>query len=182
MFVRTRLSPQWLCQFACPPAMSETSCCFLRLPACDVSVLGFGHSDRYVVASHCCLICISLITFDAEHLFILLICHPYRLPNPGFLGFSCGSAGQESCNAGDLGLNPGLRRSLGEEKGYPLQYSGMEKSMNCIVHGVTKSQSMGSQRVHELYSPWGHKVSDSEQLSLMSPSVRCLFRFSCPIF
>ena len=142
MFVRTRLSPQWLCQFACPPAMSETSCCFLRLPACDVSVLGFGHSDRYVVASHCCLICISLITFDAEHLFILLICHPYRLPNPGFLGFSCGSAGQESCNAGDLGLNPGLRRSLGEEKGYPLQYSGMEKSMNCIVHGVTKSQTL----------------------------------------
>ena len=42
-------------------------------------------------------------------------------------------------NAGDLVLIPGLGRSLGEGKGYPLQYSGLENSMNCIVHGVTKS-------------------------------------------
>ena len=55
-------------------------------------------------------------------------------------GFPCGSAGKESaCNVGDLGLFPGLRRSPGEEKGYPLQYSGLENSMNCIVHGVTNS-------------------------------------------
>ena len=55
-------------------------------------------------------------------------------------GFPCGSAGKESaCNAGDLGLIPGLGRSPGEGKGYPLQYSGLEKSMDCIVHGVTKS-------------------------------------------
>ena len=40
------------------------------------------------------------------------------------MGFPCGSAGKESaCNVGDLGLIPGLRRSPGEEKGYPLQYS-----------------------------------------------------------
>ena len=122
--------------------MSETSCCFLCLPACDGSVLDVGHSDRCVLASHCGLICISLITFDAEHLFILIICHPYRLPTPVFLGFSYGSAGKEStCNAGDLGLNPGLGRSLGEGKGYPLQYSGLENSMNCIVHGVAKSRT-----------------------------------------
>ena len=44
-----------------------------------------------------------------------------RLPTPVFLGFPCGSAGKEStCNAGDLGLIPGLGRSLGEGKGYPL--------------------------------------------------------------
>ena len=43
------------------------------------------------------------------------------------------------CNMGDLGLIPGLGRSPGEGKGYPLQYSGLENSMNCIVHGVTKS-------------------------------------------
>ena len=46
------------------------------------------------------------------------------------LGFPCGSAGKEStCNAGDLGLIPGLERSPGEGKGYPLQYSGLENSM-----------------------------------------------------
>ena len=39
----------------------------------------------------------------------------------------------------DLGLIPGLGRSPGEEKGYPLQYSGLEKSMDSIVHGVPKS-------------------------------------------
>ena len=57
------------------------------------------------------------------------------------LGFPGGSAGKESaCNAGDLGSIPGLGRSPGEEKGYPLRYSSLENSMNCIVHGVAKSQ------------------------------------------
>ena len=47
------------------------------------------------------------------------------LPTPVFLGFPCGSAGKESTrNVGDLGLIPGLGRSPGEGKGYPLQYSG----------------------------------------------------------
>ena len=47
------------------------------------------------------------------------------------MGFSCGSAGKEAaCNAGDLGLIPGLGRSLGEGKSYPLQYSGLENSMH----------------------------------------------------
>ena len=56
------------------------------------------------------------------------------------LGFPCGSAGKEStCNAGDLGLIPGLDRSPREGKGYPFQYSGLENSMDCIVHGVSKS-------------------------------------------
>ena len=41
----------------------------------------------------------------------------------------------------DLGSIPGLGRSPGEGKGYPLQCSGLENSMNCIVHGVTKSQT-----------------------------------------
>ena len=52
------------------------------------------------------------------------------------------SAGKEStCNAGDLGLIPGLGRSPGEGNVYPLQYSGLENSMDYIVHGVTKSQT-----------------------------------------
>ena len=44
---------------------------------------------------------------------------------------SCGSAGKESaCNVGDQGLIPGLGRSLGEGNSYPLQYSGLENSMD----------------------------------------------------
>ena len=61
---------------------------------------------------------------------------------PVFLGFPSGSAGKESaCNAGDLGLISGLGRSPGEESGYPLQYSGLENSMDRIVHGVAKSRT-----------------------------------------
>ena len=54
-------------------------------------------------------------------------------------GFTGSSAGKESaCNAGDPGSIPGLGRSAGEGIGYPLQYSGLENSM-------------------DLYSPWGRK-------------------------
>ena len=57
------------------------------------------------------------------------------------VGFPGSSAGKESaCNAGDPGSIPGLGRSTREGKGYPLQYSGLENSMDCIVHGVAKSQ------------------------------------------
>ena len=53
-----------------------------------------------------------------------------------------GSAGKESaCSMGDLGSIPGLGRSPGEGKGYPLQYSGLENSMDCIVHGTPKSRA-----------------------------------------
>ena len=56
------------------------------------------------------------------------------------LGFPCGSAGKESaCNVRDLGLIPGLGRSPGEGKGYPLQYFGLENSMHSIAQGVAKS-------------------------------------------
>ena len=55
-------------------------------------------------------------------------------------GFPCGSAGKESaCNVRDLGSIPGLGRSSGEGKGYPLQCSGLENSMDGMVHGVAKS-------------------------------------------
>ena len=59
--------------------------------------------------------------------------------------FPCGSADKESaCNKGDLGSIPGLGRSPGEGKGYPLQYSGLENPMDYIVHGVAKSQTRQS--------------------------------------
>ena len=65
-----------------------------------------------------------------------------RLPTPVFLGFPCGSAGKESaCNVGDLGSIPGLGRSPGEGKGYPLQYFGLENTNIYTVHGVAKRYS-----------------------------------------
>ena len=66
-----------------------------------------------------------------------------------FLGFFCDSAGKESTsNAGDLGSISGLGRSPGEGKGYPLQYSGLKNSMDCIVHGVAK----GGTRLSDFYT------------------------------
>ena len=57
--------------------------------------------------------------------------------NLGFLGDS--DRKESTCNAGDMGSISGLGRSAGEGNSYPLQYSGMENSMDCIVHGVAKS-------------------------------------------
>ena len=63
-----------------------------------------------------------------------------RLPTPVFVGFHGGLASKE-CNAEDLGLIPGLWRSPGDRKDYPLLYSGLENSMDCIVHGISKGQT-----------------------------------------
>ena len=58
------------------------------------------------------------------------------------MGFPGGSDSKESAhNVGDLGSVPGLGKSPGEGKGYPLQHSGMENSMDSIVHGVARSQT-----------------------------------------
>ena len=58
------------------------------------------------------------------------------------LGFPCGSAGKESaCNVGDLGSIPELGRSPGEQNSYPLQYSGLENSMDYTVSGVANSRT-----------------------------------------
>ena len=65
-----------------------------------------------------------------------------RLPTPIFLGFPGGWVGKESTrNAEDLCSIPGLRRSPGEGNSYPLQYSGLENSKDCIVHGVAKNRT-----------------------------------------
>jgi len=78
------------------------------------------------------------------------------------LGFPCGSAGKESsCNAGDLGLIPGLGRCPGEGKDYPLQYSGLENSTDCAVSGVAKSWTQLSDfHFHSPFSlSFNHSVS-----------------------
>ena len=59
--------------------------------------------------------------------------------------FPGGAANKEPAwNAGDLGSIPGLGRSPGEGKSNTLQYSGLENSMDCIVHGITKSWTQPS--------------------------------------
>ena len=59
-----------------------------------------------------------------------------------FRGFSGDSDSKVSaCNVGDTGSIPRLGRSPGGGTGYPLQYSGLENSVDCIVHGVAKSQT-----------------------------------------
>ena len=76
------------------------------------------------------------------------------------LTFPGSSAGKESTsNAGDPGLIPGLGRSPGEGNGYPLQYSGLENSMDYIVHGVAKSRTQLSDFY---FSSFSYTCSGSE--------------------
>ena len=76
-----------------------------------------------------------------------------------------GSARKESsCSAGDLGSIPGLGRSPGEGKGFPLQYSGLEKSMDYIVHGVAKSWTRLNLKIHlDEQSEVNQLISDSSE-------------------
>ena len=68
------------------------------------------------------------------------------------LGFPCGSAGKESArSAGNLGSIPGLGKSPGKGTSYPLQYSGLENSMDCTVHRIAKSRTRLSNFHFSLY-------------------------------
>ena len=70
------------------------------------------------------------------------------------MDFPGGSDGKVSVyNVGDLGLIPGLGRIPGEEKGYPLHSSGLENSMDCIVHEVAKSQTQLSDFLRRKWQP-----------------------------
>ena len=87
-------------------------------------------------------------------------------------GFSCGSVSKEfPCHASDLGSIPALGRSLGEGKGYSLQDSGLENSMDCIVHRVTKSQT----RLSDL-----HFRAEVPQRYKMTEMVHTVFTLSGP--
>ena len=84
-----------------------------------------------------------------------------RLPTPVFMGFPCGSAGKESAHMQETWVRPlGWEDPPGEGKGYPLQYSGLENSMDWI-------------------SPRGPKELDTtERLSLYKSSVLTTYYFS----
>ena len=80
-----------------------------------------------------------------------IMAYPLMLSLPN-LGFPGGSAGKESaCNEGDLDSIPDLRRFPGERKDYPLQYSGLEKSMDRIVRGDHKELDTTEQLSLSLY-------------------------------
>ena len=68
--------------------------------------------------------------------YCIVINTPFRTVFATYWGFPCGKS---TCNAGYLGSIPGLGRPTGKGKGYPLQHFGLENSMACVVHGVTKS-------------------------------------------
>ena len=92
--------------------------------------------------------CLYILEINALSVLCLLLFSPILRA----IFSPCGSAGKESaCNAGDLGLIPGLGRSPGEGKAYPLQYSGLEDSMDYTVHGVTKSRTRLSRHFHLLF-------------------------------
>ena len=89
----------------------------------------------------------------------------------------CGSSGKESpCNVRDLGSIPGLGRSPGEGEGYPPKYSGLENSMDCVVHGVGKSRTWLSLFTLEsiflsLLAPWEIQ-RDGHSLYMMDQELR----------
>ena len=94
--------------------------------------LSLSLSDQQSCLRWCVLVCLRAACLLIIWL-VFLSC---------LLSFPSGSAGKESaCNGGDLDLIPGLERSTGEWNGYPLQYSGLENSMECVVHRVAKSQT-----------------------------------------
>ena len=85
---------------------------------------------------------------------VFSISEEFKCISCGSNTFPCGSAGKEStCSEGYLGSIPGVERSPGEGKGYPLQYPGLGE-------------------VHELHSPLGHKESDTTFSSLHFSSCR----------
>ena len=98
------------------------------------------------------------------------------------VGFPCGSAGKESTRkAGDPGSIPGLGRSPGEGKGFPLQYSGLENSMDCIVHGVTQSRPWLSD-LHSLHPGGLSSLTLCPSLALLSSLFCCFQSLGCVWF
>ena len=82
-----------------------------------------------------------------------------------------GSEGKESaCNMGELGSIPELGRYPGEGKSYSLQYSGLENSMDCIVHGITKSRTRLSDFHFRL------KIQNLIKISICGYACECILK------
>ena len=95
-------------------------------------------------ASQTCLLALNPGLLNPEGLLKLRLLGPTLVFSlvPSSRAFPDSSVSKESaCNAGDPGSIPGPGRSAGEGIGYPFLYSGLENFMDCIVHGVAKSQT-----------------------------------------
>ena len=118
---------------------------------------------------------------DSWRSFYFALTSPCLFTSTRIYGGLGGPAGKESaCNAGDLGSVPGLGRSPGEGHGNPLQCSGLENSMDCIVHGVTKSRTWltdFSLSLSEYVSNWSKRPSCGKVLLSYLP-----FYFSGKLF
>ena len=96
------------------------------------------------------------------------------------MGFPCGSADTESpCNVGDLGSIPGLGRSPGEGKGYPLQYSGLDP-YGCKELNTTERPSLKMPKAFWLYY-WEQGVPNIKKLKFYA-CLNTRFAFSCLLF
>ena len=100
---------------------------------------GYGLHNNVIVPNTT-----ELYTQECLREWVLYVCLPQLKIKRGFPDSSAGK--ESACNAGDLGLVPGLGKSPGERNGSPLQYSCLENSMDreawwATVHGITKSQT-----------------------------------------
>ena len=146
------LQPPLLCSvnFACHCHPSETASMFYQSSP-SALCLAFG-AGMCVSSKKAGITRVFLLLFffghASRHAGSSFSSSPDKGWNPGPLQWKCGvlttglpekSSSLSSCNVGDLGLIPGLGRSPG--KGDPLQYSGLENSLDCIVHGVAKNRT-----------------------------------------
>ena len=101
----------------------------MSFPIRGYDIVGLGWALESIYLKSLCFQNVPHQCRDENHI-------SYRLIS----GLPLYSAGKESaCCAGDLGSIPGLGRSPGEGKGYPLQYSGLENSRECVDYEVAKS-------------------------------------------
>ena len=116
-----------------PPSLSQECSAWYQTPRIKAELPICTHQ----------MLCLMCSPFSIKSLITHLGLDSSNFLPPSFSkGFPCGSAGKESsCNAGDLDSILGLVRPSWTRKGYPFQYSGLENSMDCIVHGVAKSQT-----------------------------------------
>ena len=120
----------WSFSFSVNPSNEYSRLIFFRIDWFDLlAVQGTLKSLLQHHSSKASILSVRFSLWSNSHI------HPYW-------GFPYSSVGKEfTCNAGDLGSIPRLGRSPGEGNGYSLQYSGLENSLDCVVHGVAESRT-----------------------------------------
>ena len=129
-FLQNRWPKYWSFSFSVNPSNEYSRLIFFRIDWFDL--LAVQGTLKSLLQHHSSKASILSVRFSLWSNFHI---HPYW-------GFPYSSVGKEfTCNAGDLGSIPRLGRSPGEGNGYSLQYSGLENSLDCVVHGVAESRT-----------------------------------------